>query len=158
LTVDTTDVTRFDAEVGQNDRLSRLVTDAGAGSTILGGDVFTTDGVKFNDNLVIKNNVAIDGGAGPLFFRGTIDGDGNGPWDLDLETSFAPTLDQAPISFGGSIGAVHPLHSLSLNTSQPAGPAPPGTSTIVFADGFNSDCLIDAADTNTGTTFEVHTT
>jgi len=76
--------------------------------TMLGGDVTTAGDQNFNEPVILTADVTVT--ADNITFAQTVDGDGNGPWDLELDSngSGATTL-------GGVVGGTQPLDNLTTN-------------------------------------------
>jgi filamentous hemagglutinin family protein len=92
---------------------------AGSGPNV--ATVTTNAGQTYNDPVQLKANTELnDNGGGSIGFAGPIDGDGNGPWTLGVNTSFSNGT-AGNIVFGNSsaayVGAVHPLLSLTTTAA-----------------------------------------
>jgi hypothetical protein len=128
LTTDSSGMTTFTGAVGPgvNGALTTLttVTETGGTTTIEGGAVTTTGHQTFNNPVTITADTTFtDSGTG-IFFNSTVDGDGNGPWNLTAVT----TVAAAQIQLNKTVGGVNPLKSLTVND------AGPGSATGVIHD------------------------
>jgi hypothetical protein len=79
-----------------------------SGTADLGGDVTTAGEQFYGDTVTLTASVRLQGTN--LIFQETVDGDGNGPWDL-----FAVSTSNGTTTFGGPVGAIHALNSLTTN-------------------------------------------
>jgi filamentous hemagglutinin family protein len=82
--------------------------------------VITTGGQTYNNPIVLKaDTFLVDNGGGTIQFLNTVNGDGNGPWNLNVNTSASGTAGD--IVFGNSnegfVGAVDPLKSLTTTAT-----------------------------------------
>ncbi|UYV13421.1 MAG: filamentous hemagglutinin N-terminal domain-containing protein [Phycisphaera sp.] len=103
--------------IGLDSTLASLETDAG-GATRLGADVVVLGAVTFGDPVVLVGDTSIRAGE-TISFAGAIDGVAGNPADLVLATDVSGDgSDGAPlpiVEFGGDVGAVVPIGSLSVN-------------------------------------------
>ncbi|MEN6426748.1 MAG: filamentous hemagglutinin N-terminal domain-containing protein [Phycisphaerales bacterium] len=104
LEVNSAGTTRFNAAVGGVEPLYHVFTDEG-GTTEINADI-TTDGTQmvltqiYGDPVVLTNSATLtDTGMNGIFFNGTVNGDGEGPWDLTVVT----TDPAAEIQFNGTV-------------------------------------------------------
>ncbi len=117
LTVNSTALTAFNADIGATNTLSELNTNAG-GTTRLGNFAgggsatinITTGGMSngFGDAVLLGANVIFDAGAGAVTFGSTLDSVGATAFALAVNSSGATT-------FSGDVGATNVLDTLSTS-------------------------------------------
>jgi filamentous hemagglutinin family protein len=152
-----TGVTTFSSAIGAVNALLRLNTNT-EGLTMVGANITTTSGMTFADPLRLTGNAVLDGGAGALFFRSTIETDAGAAVDADLTllTTLAADADTIPIKFGGNIGVGRRLRTLTIGADRAT---PQTAATAVMSDGFDASGVIagssfqiaDSYTINTGT-------
>lgn len=117
--------TTLRGNVGGDNELAQLITNAD-GVTRLGGDIFTTrQGVSFRDRVTLIDDVVIrDRGAGIEFF-GAINSDSSAtPRSLTLlaRNNTSGTVNVVPlVTFSEDVGATAPLKNLNINFSEALG-------------------------------------
>ncbi len=131
LAVYSAGTTRFNAAVGGSHPVGQVHTDA-AGTTEINANI-TTGGTQllatqtYDDPVVLTNSVTLmDTGQDGITFNNTVNGDGEGPWDLTVVTT-APAAEirfNDDVSLDGGIAATaagdiyaHNLSSASHNIS-----------------------------------------
>jgi len=111
LVVNSAGTTRFESPVGQQYPIDSLTTDA-TGTTEINADITTggTAGLPatqtYNDPVVLTNNATLtDHGTTGIFFNSTVGGDGEGPWNLRVETTAGAAEVQFndAVTFGGGL-------------------------------------------------------
>ena len=124
LTVNTTGATIFGGVVGGVTPLLSLTTDAGAGATSLAGNVTTTLTQTYNDPVTLTGNAILASTTNLLIaLASTV----NGAFTLTVNTTAATT-------FGGVVGGVTPLVSVTTNAGGTTSIA--GNMTTTGAQGF----------------------
>src|SRR5262249_19684788 len=149
LAVNTGGNTTFSGAVGTGTPLVSLTTDAPGNTAIRGGSIRTTGDQTFNDPVILSADTTLtDSGTG-IFFNSTVDGDGNGPWNLTTTT----TVATAQIQGNGTVGGTNPLKGLTVNDAGPGGAAGVirGAGTTFTKQGAGTFTL-GAANTYTGAT------
>ncbi|HTO51322.1 MAG TPA: autotransporter-associated beta strand repeat-containing protein, partial [Burkholderiales bacterium] len=104
LTANSTGTTTFGGAVGGTTALASLTTNAGGTTAINGGAVTTTGAQTYNDAVTLGANTTLNAGAGAINFANTL----NGGFALTANSTGATT-------FGGVVGGVTPLASLTTN-------------------------------------------
>ncbi|MBX3410441.1 MAG: filamentous hemagglutinin N-terminal domain-containing protein [Phycisphaeraceae bacterium] len=129
----------------------------------VGSNITTSNGMVFGGSLVLVGDSIIDGGAGSLFFRGTIDADSELNNRLLAVRSAAPvtisanpqstdispignTVNSTPFRFGGSVGARpgQRLGGFTIGAEPAQGAQVPRAATAVFAN-FNVNGAIPSS-------------
>lgn len=99
----------FDGVVGPTNALASLTIDGV--STLAGGAVNTTGAQTYTGAVTLAAAAVLTSNAsGAIAFDSTINGDGNGPWSLTVNTAGTTT-------FGGFVGGAHPLRSLTTDAA-----------------------------------------
>jgi filamentous hemagglutinin family protein len=129
----------------------------------VGGNISTSNGLIFGGSLVLVGDSIIDGGAGSLFFRGTIDADSElnnrfltlrsaapvtisaNPQSTDI-SPIGNTVNSTPFRLGGSVGARpgQRLGGFVLGAEPAQGAEVPRAATAVFAN-FNVNGAIPSS-------------
>jgi trimeric autotransporter adhesin len=150
-----TGVTTFAGSVGSTFALLRLNTNT-EGQTFLGGNVTTTSGMTFGDAVRLTADVVLNGGAGDLFFRSTIDTDSAAAADrsLTLLTTLDANADTIPIKFGGNIGVSRRLQSLTIGADRAT---PQRAATAVMSDGFDANGVISGSSFQIADSYTINT-
>lgn len=114
VTLNTSGITYLNAAIGGATPIGTLMTDAG-GITRLGAAITACGGTLIFDDAVelTADTTLIDTGTTGIFFNSTLDGDGNGPWSLTLQT----TDPDARIEFNDAVGASQPLNDLTITNA-----------------------------------------
>ena len=114
VTLNTSGITYLNGAIGGATPIGTLTTDAG-GTTRLGADITACGGTLIFDDAVelTADTTLIDTGTTGIFFNSTLDGDGNGPWSLTLQT----TDPDARIEFNDTVGASRPLNDLTITNA-----------------------------------------
>jgi filamentous hemagglutinin family protein len=114
LVVNSGGTTRFNGAVGGTERIGSITTDA-AGTTEIGASINTGEWVIapgpvgtqiYNDPVVLTNNVTLtDRGTTGIFFNNTVNGNGQSPWNLRVETTdaAAQVLFNGAVTLGGGL-------------------------------------------------------
>ena len=99
LTVNTAGVTKFQDEIGGNERLASLTTDA-PGRTEIEADIYLNGAsATFGDPVLLKNNLTIDeAGTGNIEFASTVDSKEGSNYTLTVNSGSGATI------FGGAVG------------------------------------------------------
>lgn len=106
------------------------------GTTRIGANLTTTEGMTFADTVHIVSDVTLHGGNGTLFFRSTVDTDPSATdRSLTLLSNAPSTADSAPFKFGASVGNIRRLGTLTLGADRPD---PQWAATAIFTDAFNA--------------------
>jgi len=109
--------TTFNGPIGTNTRtnsdpdgLKFLRTDdvTAAGRLVVGGNVTTLNVLRFNESLELSTDVTLN--ASDIFFAGTVNGDGTGPWSLTVNSGTSGETD-----FDQTVGGTEPLASVTTN-------------------------------------------
>jgi filamentous hemagglutinin family protein len=106
LTVSSVDATEFQAAVGGSSPLGSLTVN-GSGRTYLSGNVTTNGTQTYNQAVTLAGAVTLDGGASAVNFNNTLDG----PYALTINIPGA-----SGATFGGAVGSLDPLASLSATS------------------------------------------
>ena len=113
VTLNTSGTTNILGPLGGSDPIGRLFTDAD-GVTRIGAGITASGTLEFNDAIELTADVTLTShGLAGVFFRGTVDGDGNGPWNLTVET----TDLTAVIEFDDAVGGSQPLAGLTIHNA-----------------------------------------
>lgn len=150
-----TGVTTFSSAVGATNALLSLNTNT-EGLTMVGANITTTSGMTFADPLRLTGNAVLDGGAGALFFRSTIETDAGAANDADLTllTTLAADADTIPIKFGGNIGVGRRLRTLTIGADRAT---PQRAATAVMSDGFDAAGVIAGSSFQTTDSYTINT-
>ena len=106
LTINGPNTTTFSGTVGELQPLNRLTTDA-SGTTTINTSTIRGEVLEFNDAVVLGTDTTLTGAAS-VTFQSTLDGNGDGPWDLTI------TTDAGDILFGNDVGASGGLDEVTL--------------------------------------------
>lgn len=150
-----TGVTTFSSAIGAVNALLSLNTNT-EGITMVGANITTTSGMTFADPLRLTGNAVLDGGAGALFFRSTIETDAGAANDADLTllTTLNANADTIPIKFGANIGVGRRLRSLSIGADRST---PQQAATAVMSDGFDANGVIAGSSFQTTDSYTINT-
>lgn len=114
----------------------RSITTNVDGTTRIGANLSTTEGMTFADTVHIVSDATLHGGNGTIFFRSTVDTDPSvSDKSLTLLSNAPSTADSAPFKFGASVGNTRRLGTLTLGADRPD---PQWAATAIFTDAFDS--------------------
>lgn len=96
--------TTFAGRVGALVALGSIITDP-AGTTTINTDAIRGDVLEFNDAVILGADTVLTG-ASSVTFNGTVDGDGNGVWDLTIDAGAGDVLFGDAVGASGGLGAI----------------------------------------------------
>src|SRR5262249_48783275 len=110
LAVNTGGNTTFGGAVGNSTPLVSVPTDAGGNTVISGGSIQTTGDQTFNDPVILTADTTLTDSSTGIFFNSTVDGGGNGPWNLTVNTG-------GTTAFNGAVGGSAALKNLTTDAN-----------------------------------------
>jgi len=136
VNTESTGVTAFGGVVGGTAKLRSLTTNSD-GSTRVGANITTDQGMDFGDTLTLSGDSVMDAGTGGIFFRKTIDTDASATdRSLSLRSTQVADQDTVPFRFGGNIGATRRLGGLSIGADASS---PVLGTTALITDAFDAN-------------------